>query len=306
MNGNKMISAVIHTYNEEKNIERCLSSLSWADEIVIIDMGSRDKTLDIAKSFKAKIYEHPYTGFVEPARNFGLSKAKGDWILVVDADEEIPKSLAHFLSLEVQHAKYDFYRIARKNIIFNKWIKHAGWWPDCQIRFFKRGAVNWTEKVHGIPLTRGSGTDLEAIEDLSLIHYNYQSIEQFLERLNRYTSISAKELFISNRKFSHKDLFEVPAREFINRYFLWEGYKDGVHGLVLSLLQSFSELSVFLKLWDLEDFKEERISLEQTSQLINREYKEKKYWVFKALLKQTNNIFLKALLKIKSKINQYV
>src|SRR3990167_384330 len=157
-----MISAVVHTYNEGKNIERCLSSLNWADEIVVIDMGSTDNTCKIAKDFKAKLFSHPYTGFVEPARNFGLSQAKGDWILVVDADEEIPKSLVYYFTHELQRPRFDFYRIARKNIIFNKWVKHSGWWPDYQVRFFRKGMVAWTEKIHGIPLTKGEGTDIEA------------------------------------------------------------------------------------------------------------------------------------------------
>lgn len=300
-----MISAVIHTYNEEKNIERCLSSLSFVDEIVLIDMGSTDKTCSLALSFKAKIYNHPYTGFVEPARNFGISKAKRDWILTVDADEEIPKSLARYLLGEVASPTSDFYRISRKNIIFGKWVKHTGWWPDYQIRFFRKDAVSWTKKIHGIPLTKGQGIDIEAKEELSIIHYNYQSLEQFIERLNRYSSISAKELYLSNKRFSVQNLFEVPTKEFINRYFVWEGYKDGLHGLALSFLQSFSELVVQLKLWELEGFKGQRVDLKEIQSLLLKQYKQKQYWLTNILLEKTQNPLTRFLLKLKRKLNIY-
>lgn len=301
-----MISAIVHTFNEEKNIERCLSSLSWVDEIVIIDMGSTDKTLEIAGSYKTKVFNHPFTGFVEPARNFGIDKAKGDWIMIVDADEEISKSLNLYLSVEAKSPKFDFYRIARKNIIFGRWIKRSGWWPDYQIRFFKKGSVKWTEKIHGVPITAGSGTDIEAVENLCITHYNYQNLEQYVERLNRYTSITAKELYLANEKFLVRNLIESPAKEFINRFFVWEGYKDGMHGLGLSLLQSFSELVVYLKLWELEKYKETHLDLSKVGQLMNNEFKQKNFWLTETLLKEQTGIFEKLLLKIKRKIIQYV
>jgi len=297
-----MISAIVHTRNEEKNIARCLSSLSFVDEIVLIDMDSTDKTCEIAKEYNAKIFTHPYTGFVEPARNFGIGKAEGEWILIVDADEEIPKTLAHFLQLEIKHAKADFYRLPRQNIIFGKTIKHGGWWPDYQIRFFRRGAVSWTEKIHGIPLTKGRGSDLEPYEDLSILHYNYQTLEQFLERLNRYTSIASKELFLGNQRFEVSQLFEMPTREFITRYFTWGGYKDGVHGLALSLLQSFSELVTYLKLWELENFKEEKIHLSAFAKLLKEEQRQKNYWVYNALLNQPHNFLDDLLWRLKRKL----
>ena len=125
-----MISVIVHTYNEEKNIDRCLNALSWADEIVMIDMGSKDKTIQEAQKYNTTIYQHPYTHFVEPARNFGISKAKYEWVLIVDADEEIPKTLSRFLQKASNENIFDYYRIPRKNIIFGKWIKHTGWWPE--------------------------------------------------------------------------------------------------------------------------------------------------------------------------------
>ncbi|MBM3283672.1 glycosyltransferase family 2 protein [Candidatus Gottesmanbacteria bacterium] len=298
-----MISAVIHTYNEEKNIERCLSSLAWVDERIIIDMGSTDRTCDKAQQFKAKIFSHPYTGFVEPARNFGLSKAKGDWIFIIDADEEIPKNLANRLLVETQKSSYDYYRIARKNIIFGKWIKHTGWWPDYQVRFFRRGAVSWTEKIHGVPLTKGQGIDIEVSGDMHLIHYHYQGLDQYINRMNRYTTISSKDLFVSNYRFKKVQLFEMPIREFINRYFIWEGYKDGIHGLALSLLQSFSELITYLKLWELENFIEEKITLAETEKIFSKESRSIQHWLINCLLQQPHNLFEEMYWRLKRKLN---
>lgn len=300
-----MISAVVHTYNEEKNIERCLSSLSFTNEIVIIDMGSTDKTCQIAASYKAKIYPHPYTGFVEPARNFGIGKAKNGWILIVDADEEIPKSLAKYLLEASQKEDYDYFRIPRKNLVFGKWIRHTGWYPDYQIRFFKKGNVTWTEKIHGVPETKGKGFDIKTEEPLSIIHYNYQSLEQFLERLNRYTNIAAKEMYLSNKHFQVNNLFEAPVKEFINRYFVWEGYRDGLHGLALSLLQSFSEVVTCLKLWELEKFKEEKVTLADIDKMLTVEYRLKKFHLTETELKKEESGWRKLILRLKRKLAFY-
>lgn len=301
-----MISAVVHTYNEEKNIDHSLSSLSpWVDEIIVVDMNSTDKTVEKAKSYKAKIYSFQYTGFVEPARNFGIEKAKGDWILILDADEEVSLSLSRKLIQITKDNHIDFCRIPRKNIIWSKWIRHAGWWPDFQTRFFKKGHVKWSDKIHGVPLTKGNGLDLPAEEDLSIIHYNYNSLEQFISRLNRYTSISAKELYIQNKSFDKKLVVSSYTGEFIKRFFVEEGYKDGLHGLVLAIMQGFSEAVVYFKLWELNSFKEEKVSLREMENYINYENKQKKYWLYNELLKRPNNIFDDIICRIKRKLVNY-
>lgn len=294
-----MISAVIHTYNEEKNIVRCLSSLKWVDEIVLIDMGSTDNTVARAKEFQSKILKHPYIGFVEPARNFGISKATGDWIIIVDADEEIPPRLAAYLKEQSKSTETDYFRIARRNYLFGKWMKHTGWWPDYQVRFFRKGSVEWVEKIHGVPLTKGTGSEIEADEKHSIAHYNYQSIEQFITRLNRYTGISAKELHIQNRKATVRSILEAPLSEFIKRFFAQQGYKDGVHGLALSSLQSFYELIVQLKLWELNEYHPRDISLAEIESYISKEKREKDYWVANELLKQEHSLTQDIVWKVK-------
>lgn len=297
-----MISAVINTFNEEKNIERCLSSITtWVDEIIVIDMGSTDDTVKIAKKFKAKVFTHAYTGFVEPARNFALTKAEGDWILLVDADEEVPISLAKLLQTFEKSGK-SFIRIPRKNIIFGKWMHHAQWWPDYQIRFFKKGMVTWSDKIHSIPLTRGEGVDIEPKESYAIVHHNYQTVDQYITRLNRYTSIQAKELFLDGNKFTWTSLIRSSSREFINRFFANEGYKDGVHGFVASFLQAFSMSVVYAKLWELEGFEEGRVDLDDIKKELNERNKEETYWVVEKQLQKDNPLISQIRLKIEKSL----
>jgi len=298
-----MISAVINTYNEEKNIEKCLSSLaSWVSEIIIVDMNSSDNTVKIAKGFTDKIYSFPYIGFVEPARNMAIGKAHGDWIILVDADEEIPKSLSSKIKDLISKTDCSYFRIPRKNIIFSKWIRHASWWPDYQIRLFKKGAVSWSDKIHSIPLTRGQGSDLTLSEENAIVHYNYQSVEQFIERLNRYTSIQAKELYISGKKFSWQSLIHSPTQEFLSRYFQSEGYKDGIHGLILSLMQSFSQLSVMIKLWELEGAKESRIDLSEFKKELDARNSQENYYLIEEKMSKEKYFLPKLKLKIERKL----
>lgn len=273
------ISAVINTYNEEANIVRCLRSVvPYVDEVIIVDMHSTDATRKLARKYTKKIYQHEYVGYVEPARNFALGKATGDWILLLDADEELPESLGIKLRRLAEHADFSYYRIPRKNLVFGKWIAHSGWWPDFQIRFFKKGTVSWNDEIHSIPITLGKGSDMMVDEKNAIVHHHYKSIDQFLTRLNRYTSLEVKQLKSREEHFYWRMLITKPAQEFITRYFAWQGYKDGIHGLALSLLQAFSFFIVYLKLWETEKFSEASISLAETQSEMQRIYRESYYW----------------------------
>ncbi|MBU0569271.1 glycosyltransferase family 2 protein [Patescibacteria group bacterium] len=247
----RKISVVINTLNEEKNLPIALASVKeFADEIVVCDMYSDDKTVAIAEKAGAKIFKHKQTGYVEPARNFAIGKATGDWILILDADEKINKILADKLRQICTDSKLaDYFRIPRKNIVFGKWVKHSRWWPDYNIRFFKKSHVSWSEVIHSVPMTKGKGADLEANEENAIVHYHYTSVEQYINRMNRYTSVQSEKLKKDGYKFEWSDLIKKPANEFLSRYFQGEGYKDGVHGLALAGLQAFSEFVMYLKTW---------------------------------------------------------
>lgn len=286
----KRISVVINTLNEAKNLPRAIASVkNLADEVIVVDMESDDGTPNIAEKLDAHVFSHKRVGYVEPARNFAISKATGEWILILDADEEIGQELNKLIKRTIEKPKADYYRIPRKNIIFGKWMKHSRWWPDYNIRLFKKGRVSWNEMIHSVPVTTGKGTDLPEKESLAIIHHHYDSIEQFIERMNRYTTTNAETRVKEGYKFSWKDLIERPMQEFFSRYFFGLGYKDGVHGLALSLLQAFSELSVYLKIWQSEKFKDENVDSKKVIDLMRDEEKELHFWQSDALLRETGN-----------------
>lgn len=296
------ISVVINTLNEEANIERAISSVKWADEIVLCDMYSDDKTVLIAKRLGAQIYYHKKTGFVEPARNYAISKAKGDWILILDADEEINKELQEELVKISQDDSVDYLKIPRKNIIFNKWMRNACWWPDFNIRFFKKGSVKWNGFIHRPPEIVGIGHELPPREELAIVHYHYTSVGQFIERMNRYTDVQAKELIDAGYRFSWRDILEKPLSEFLSRYFAGRGYQDGLHGLALSLLQGVSFLVMYLKIWDKSGFVPTGIPVNLMQSEVKSSSEQIRYWLdyvslspspIKAIFQKIHNKFKK-------------
>jgi (heptosyl)LPS beta-1,4-glucosyltransferase len=286
------ISVVINTRNEEQNLPRALKSVEkLADEIIVVDMESTDKTVSIAKKAGAKVFTHKHTGIVEPARDFAIKKATGDWILILDADEEVSFSLVKKLKdITKDESSADYYRLPRKNIIFGKWIQNSRWWPDYIIRFFKNGKVSWSEIIHSVPTTEGRGIDLEMKEELAIVHHNYDSVEQYILRMNTYTTKQADLLQESGYKFNWVDLWTKPMNEFFSRYFFGSGYKDGVHGLALSLLQMLSDVVVYLKVWQHQKFKEQEIKLQDIVSVMKDSEKDLHYWQADALVKMHGGI----------------
>jgi (heptosyl)LPS beta-1,4-glucosyltransferase len=285
------LSVVINAYNEEKNLPKVIASVkNLADEIVVINQESADKTEEVAKKLGARVFSHKKVSYVEPARNFGISKATSDWVLILDADEEVGTALKKKIKTILKNPIADYFRLPRKNIIFNKWIEHTLWWPDYQIRLFKKGKVSWSEIIHSVPTTLGKGADIPAQEELAIIHHNYDFVESYLEKLNRYTSVQAKFLFKEGYDFKWRDLFSKPLREFVNRYFMGEGYKDGLHGLTLSLLQAFSELVVYVKVWQENKFKEEDVKLLDVVSEMRSKEKEMHYWQADASYNETGKL----------------
>jgi len=279
-----MISVVINTLNEELNLGRALASVrELADEMVVCDLGSTDRTLEVARKYGAKIFHFKNPGYVEPARNFAIAKAKGDWILVLDPDEEISQSLSLSLRKIVKKPTADYYRLPRQNIIFGKWVRHSRWWPDYNIRFFKKGYVSWNEMIHAVPVTQGKGIELPAKENLAIIHHHYASLEEYLEKMNRYTSVQAEELLKNGYVFSWEDVIKKPLREFLSRFFAGQEYQDGVHGLALCLLQVFSEVVLYLKIWQKQGFKESYPTKSELKAEINQGIRELKWWLRKEL-----------------------
>ena len=295
------ISVVISVVDQEVSLlPRALSSvINIASEIVLVDMTSNDALFELARKFRAKTYKHDLVPFVEVVRNFGISKAQGKWILIMDPDEVVSNDLSEILKEIIYKKEADYYRLPRKNIIFGKWIKHSRWWPDYNIRFFKKGYVSWDEVIHSIPMTKGRGFDLEEKESNAIVHYHYQSVDQYIDRMNRYTSVQAESLVKKGYKFDWRDLIKKPSGEFLSRYFQGEGYKDGLHGLVLAGLQGFSEFVVYLKVWQLNKFKDTDSDLKKTIRVMKDSESDFHYWQADTLLKQNGKLVLRIKRKLK-------
>lgn len=273
------ISVVINTLNEEKNVERAIKSVAWADEILVCDMFSDDNSAVVAKKLGAKVIFHKRLSFVEPARNFAISKTDNEWVLVLDPDEEIPETLADKLrEIASSNGVITHVEIPRKNMIFGKWVKSSMWWPDYNIRFFKKEWVKWSDQIHRPPHTEGQGLRLPIEERYATLHHHYTSLSQFLTRMDRYAGVQAKQLKNSGYKFDWKDLIKQPLGEFLGRYFANRGFEDGLHGLALALLQAFSFLVMYLKVWELENFNEQSINLQELKERSDESSKELDYW----------------------------
>ena len=249
------ISVVINTKNAAETLSRVIKSVhDLANEVVVVDMKSTDDTVKIATELGAKVFAYPHDlGFADPARNWALRKASSEWILVLDADEEVSSSLCSYLLEIVKNevdAKLvgDCYFLPRQNIIFGQALMHTGWWPDYQLRFFKKGTVQWTDRVHTHPVARGKVIYLPAQEKFAILHHNYQSVNQFVDRLNRYTEFEAA-IRPEIEQLTGSQVIESFSNEFLRRFFAEEGWRDGTHGISLAFLQSFYEITASLKQW---------------------------------------------------------
>ncbi|MDD4938449.1 MAG: glycosyltransferase family 2 protein [Candidatus Shapirobacteria bacterium] len=305
MKSKTLISVVVNVRNEAENLAKCLRSIKdFADEIIVVDMKSTDNSVAIAKSAGAKVFSHKPLKYVEPARNYGLSKAIGKWILLLDPDEFLNKTLKKDLKAVIQRTDINFVKIPRQNIIFGKWIKHANCWPDYLIRFFKKGAVTWQNEIHSQPVTTGNGLTLLDSDKLAIKHNNYQSVAQFITRAVRYSNIQAEELNAQDYKLKISDFILKPIQEFNSRFFFAEGYKDGFHGLVFCLLQAFAIGLIYIRLWEIQGSQDKQIlkeSFVSASQEATFEYD---HWFIKFFKQEYSpNIFKKILIKIRHWFN---
>jgi len=245
------ISVLINTFNEEKNIRNCLETVKWADEIIIVDMYSEDKTVEIAKEYTDKIYFFERIGYADPARQFALERATNDWVLVVDADELVPLKLKNKLIEIAEKDLADVVYIPRNNYFFGKLLEGAGWGAlqDIQPRFFKKNFMSFSEIIHNFyKINKDAKVYYIDDPETGFIHFNYIDVEHFIDKFNRYTTIEAKNMFNgikpapSLRKFLLKLLIEIP-----NRFIRKKGYKDGLYGFSLTILMIAYHTSSYLK-----------------------------------------------------------
>ncbi len=239
------LSVIILTKNEQKNIADCIASAQWADEVVVFDSFSRDRTVEVAREAGATVFQHPFQNFAQQ-RNAALDAVDSDWVFFVDADERGTPELAAEIRRVIQDASRSGWWVPRHNHIFGRVIRHAGWYPDYQLRLLRHGQARYDPKreVHEIVILDGEEGYLEN----PLIHYNYNTVAQFVERQNRYTDYEAKILFDQGVRPRPHNFILQPLRELRRRYISLGGYKDGFHGLLLSLLMAYYTFVMYVRL----------------------------------------------------------
>lgn len=230
------ISATIVTLNEEANIARAIASLKCADEILVVDSGSTDQTIAIAEQLGAKVIEQPWRGYAGQ-KNFAARKAAHDWILSLDADEELTSALAEEIlalkSSEPTVAGYTMPRLAR---YLGRWIRHGGWYPDRKIRLYHRQRAAWAgDYVHESVQTTERVGELRN----DLLHYTCDSLTQHLRTLDRYTFLAAQELLANGKISPVSRLVFDPAWTFLRTYIIRRGFLDGPQGVAIAWMAAF-------------------------------------------------------------------
>jgi glycosyltransferase involved in cell wall biosynthesis len=249
-----MISAVVLTRNEEKNIVACLESLSWCDEIIVIDDESTDKTVDLAKKHAAKVYSRSMQNDFSAQRNFGLSKATKEWVLFVDADERISSALWYEVMQYTNNPinPYSGYFIKRVDVMWGKELKFGETGNIKLLRLAKKDLGEWSGRVHEVWKVKGKMLTLQN----AMLHYPHQSVKEFLKEINFYTDIRAEELYTRKVTAVWWSVLLYPKAKFALNYFLKRGFLDGIEGLVFALMMSFHSFLVRAKLWTLRERKQ--------------------------------------------------
>lgn len=237
------VSVIVLTFNEERNIKKCLESILWADEIIIVDSFSTDGTLDICKQYPTRIFQKKFHGYASQ-RNFGIKKSTGDWILMLDADEEVTPELASEIKEIVQQDNViNGYHILRNNFTFGKLLQHGVNCPDYPLRLFRSGKVKYIKEIHEIPIVDGKIGYLKN----AISHKSYTTISEYLSKMNFFTDIEANEMIKKRAKISWFKIILYPILRFFWSYFIKSGWRDGFAGFLMSIYGSCYMLTKYLK-----------------------------------------------------------
>jgi len=244
------LSVVTITLNEEHNIVECLKSVSWADELIVVDSGSSDRTVDLARQAGARVLQLPWRGY-GATKNDALRYAAGDWILWLDADERVPPELAAEIRDIVGRSDVSSpgFTVARRAFFLGKWIRHCGWYPSRVTRLFRRSKGRFSEnRVHEQLILEGDTGQLRN----DLLHFTDPHLYHYFEKFNRYTSLAAEDLHAAGARFSLYDVLVRPPFVFLKMFVVRRGFLDGMHGFVLSLASMAYVFVKYAKLWELQ------------------------------------------------------
>ncbi|AFH48974.1 Glycosyltransferase [Ignavibacterium album JCM 16511] len=244
------ISVIIITKNEAENISECLNSVKWADEIIVVDSGSNDETISIAKQFTDKVIFNEWKGFAAQ-KTFALNLAQNDWVLSLDADERVTEELKDEI-LNSNLEKFDGYRIKRDNYFLGKLIRGCGWGNDYQLRLFKKSETKLTDRlVHEGFEVEGNVGQLKN----SMLHFSYRNFSDAFTKINHYSTLEAIEKQ-NKKRVNAFTIVLTPLAAFLQHFIFRKGFIDGIYGLFVSVMHAITKLQVQLKIWELKKKKQ--------------------------------------------------
>jgi glycosyltransferase involved in cell wall biosynthesis len=245
------VSLCINTLDAAKQLAGCIEScLEWVSEVVIADMGSSDDTLAVAGAYGARVLPIPRTGIVEPGRQVLIDAAREPWTFVLDADERAHHELPTFVAPWLRATDIAGIYLPRRNYLLGKWLRQSGYWPDYQLRLFRTGSVTWPPHVHARPIVDGVTINAPAVPEAGLIHFSYESIQEWVTRNNLYTSREVDHLDSCAAPLRRHSLVTAPIRYFMRHYVSGRGFRDGAQGLWVACLMAMYGGLVQLKRWE--------------------------------------------------------
>ncbi|MDP2097301.1 MAG: glycosyltransferase family 2 protein [Methylobacter sp.] len=244
-----MLSVVIVTKNEARNIEDCLKSAAWADEVIVLDSGSSDDTVKLAVAAGARVIETDWPGY-GPQQNRGIDAASYEWVYSLDADERITPQLAAEIRHAIEGNAFNVFDVPRSSLFVNRFMRHSGWWPDRTRRLFRKGRARFTEhKIHANLATQDPVGHLKE----AMTHYSFFDYHSVVEKMNRYSSGSAEDLNAAGKRGSLAAAIGHGLWTFIRTYFIKAGFLDGQPGLILAIANAEGTYYKYLKLWELQN-----------------------------------------------------
>jgi len=248
-NKRETVSGFIICLNEEQNIRRCLESIKWCDEIIVVDSGSTDKTLEICREYTDKIIEREWPGNLEQKR-FALSQCSNEWILNIDSDEEVSDTLrAEIESVLASNSKseVDGYELLRVVYYFDKWWRKGGWYPEYRLRLCRRDKTSWGGNTpHEKAIVDGKTTRLRG----ELHHFTYKNVADQVNSLNKLSSAAAEDLYLRGRRARLRDIIFRPKIRFFKFYIIKKGYREGFSGFIVACIEAYDVFLKYAKLWE--------------------------------------------------------
>ncbi len=245
------LSAVIITFNEEKNIGRCLESLNGvADEIIVVDSFSTDRTEEICRKFGVRFIKHAFEGHVEQ-KNWAKDQAIHQYILSLDADEALSETLTSSVLSAKNNWAHDAYQMNRRTNYCGKWINHSGWYPDIKVRLFDREKGKWGGNNPHDKFIPDPSVNIQQLKG-DLLHYSFYTREEHVQQIHKFSSIGAEALFKKGVKSSYLKLIIKPLARFIKAYLLFKGFLDGSEGFTISRLSAYANYLKYSKLLKLQ------------------------------------------------------